>query len=296
MNTLPTFLYNQLLNQYGEEITNKIIDGYTQNRYTTIRINTLKTSVSKVKETLLNLGYEIDEVPWYEKALIIKNKCENDIKKLDIYEDGQIYLQSLSSMLPVMILNPKESESILDMAAAPGSKTTQIGIETNDKALITACEKDKIRFERLKYNVQKQGINHITFLNEDASGLDDFYSFDKILLDTPCTGSGTINLNGIVRFTEEYLKKLVSIQEKLLKKAIKLLEPNSEMIYSTCSILKEENENNLMKILNENIEIVPIDEKLFQGVPLLPTSIKGTISVMPNAVYEGFFIAKLRKK
>ena len=296
MNTLPTFLYNQLLSQYGEEITNKIIDGYTQNRYTTIRINTLKTSVSKVKETLLNLGYEIDEVPWYEKALIIKNKCENDIKKLDIYEDGQIYLQSLSSMLPVMILNPKDGESILDMAAAPGSKTTQIGIETNDKALITACEKDKIRFERLKYNVQKQGINRITFLNEDASGLDDFYSFDKILLDTPCTGSGTINLNGPVRFTEEYLKKLVSIQEKLLKKAIKLLKPNSEMIYSTCSILKEENENNLMKILNENIEIVPIDENLFQKVPLLPTSIKGTISVMPNTVYEGFFIAKLRKK
>lgn len=296
MNTLPTFLYNKLLSQYGEEITNKIIDGYTQSRYTTIRINTLKTSVSKVKETLLNLGYEIDEVPWYEKALIIKNKCENDIKKLDIYEDGHIYLQSLSSMLPVMILSPKDGESILDMAAAPGSKTTQIGIETNDKALITACEKDKIRFERLKYNVQKQGINRITFLNEDASSLDDFYSFDKILLDTPCTGSGTINLNGTVRFTEEYLKKLVSIQEKLLKKAIKLLKPNSEMIYSTCSILKEENENNLMKILNENIEIVPIDENLFQKVPLLPTSIKGTISVMPNTVYEGFFIAKLRKK
>lgn len=296
MNTLPTFLYNKLLNQYGEEITNKIINGYAQNRYTTIRVNTLKTSVSKVKETLLNLGYEIDEVPWYEKALIIKNKCENDIKKLDIYEDGQIYMQSLSSMLPVIILNPKENESILDMASAPGSKTTQIGIETNDKALITACEKDKIRFERLKYNVQKQGIKHITFLNEDASNLDDFYSFDEILLDTPCTGSGTINLNQNIKFTEEYLKKLVSIQEKLLRKAIKLLKPNSEMVYSTCSILKEENENNLKKILNENIEIVPIDEQLFKSIPLLPTSIKGTINVMPNNIYEGFFIAKIRKK
>lgn len=296
MNTLPTFLYNKLLNQYGEEITNKIINGYAQNRYTTIRVNTLKTSVSKVKETLLNLGYEIDEVSWYEKALIIKNKCENDIKKLDIYEDGQIYMQSLSSMLPVIILNPKENESILDMASAPGSKTTQIGIETNDKALITACEKDKIRFERLKYNVQKHGIKHITFLNEDASNLDDFYSFNKILLDTPCTGSGTINLNQNIKFTEEYLKKLVSIQEKLLRKAIKLLKPNSEMVYSTCSILKEENENNLKKILNENIEIVPIDEQLFKGIPLLPSEIKGTINVMPNNIYEGFFIAKIRKK
>lgn len=293
---LPTFLYNLLLNQYGQKVTDEIIDGYSRRRYTSLRVNTLKTTTNEIKNILIKNGYELEEVKWYKDAFFIKNKTEMDITKLDIYKEGKIYLQSLSSMLPVIILNPKENESILDMASAPGSKTTQIGIMTNDKALITACEKDKIRFERLKYNVQKQGIKRITFLNEDASTLDDFYSFDKILLDTPCTGTGTINLNQNIKFTEEYLKKLVNIQEKLLKKAIKLLKPNSEMVYSTCSILKEENENNLKKILNENVEIVPIDEQLFQGIPLLPTEIKGTISVMPNNIYEGFFIAKIRKK
>lgn len=293
---LPTFLYNLLLNQYGQKVTDEIIDGYSRRRYTSLRVNTLKTTTNEIKNILIKNGYELEEVKWYKDAFFIKNKTEMDITKLDIYKEGKIYLQSLSSMLPVIILNPKENESILDMASAPGSKTTQIGIMTNDKALITACEKDKIRFERLKYNVQKQGIKRITFLNEDASTLDDFYSFDKILLDTPCTGSGTITLNQNIKFTEEYLKKLVNIQEKLLKKAIKLLKPNSEMVYSTCSILKEENENNLKKILNENVEIVPIDEQLFQGIPLLPTEIKGTISVMPNNIYEGFFIAKIRKK
>lgn len=293
---LPEFLYQKLLKQYGDKLTDQIIKGYLYNRYMTIRINTIKTDIKKVRELLESLEYEIDVVPWYNDALIIKNKGEDDIKQLDIYKNGEIYLQSLSSMLPALILNPKENESLLDMAAAPGSKTTQIACLTNNKALITACEKNKIRLERLKYNLKMQGSTRVTTLNEDASKLDDFFSFDKILLDSPCTGSGTINLNKKVIFTEKYLNNLVQTQKKLLQKAIKLLKKGHEMVYSTCSILIDENENILKDFLNKDIEIVSIDLNLFNNLPLLPTSIRGTLCICPNELYEGFFVAKIKKK
>lgn len=299
MNELPMFLYDKLINQYGIGLTEKIINGYKQNRYTTIRINRLKTNIDEVKKILNNNSIKYEGVSWYEDALIIR-EGEELIRNLDLYNDGFIYLQSLSSMLPVVILNPMEGESILDMAAAPGGKTTQIASHTLDKSLITACEKNKIRADRLKYNISKQGVKKVTILNQDASNLDDFFSFDKILLDSPCSGSGTISLydNKLSKyFTEDLVKYSIKSQTTLLNKAIKLLKSGHEMVYSTCSILKEENENVVNKFLEESkVEVIPIDEEFFEGLPLLPTTIDGSICVAPNELYEGFFVIKLRKK
>jgi len=297
---IPKFLYDKLLKQYGEEITNKIIDGYSKKREVTLRVNKLKSNIEQVKEIFINKGYNVKDVSWYKDALIIENITENDIRQLDIYNNGEIYLQSLSSMMPVVILEPKEEENILDMAAAPGGKTTQIAAETMDKAFITACEKNKIRAERLNYNIEKQGARRITILKQDARELDSFFSFDKILLDAPCSGSGTLNLaNEKLEevFTEELVQRSVKTQFEMLKKAIAVLKPGHEMIYSTCSILKEENEENLLKILKSGkIEIVLINtEEIFKDVPLLPVNIDGTVSVCPNELYEGFFIAKIKR-
>ena len=97
-------------------------------------------------------------------------------------------------------------------------------------------------------------------------------------------------------FTEELVKKSVKTQSQLLDKAVKILKKGHEMVYSTCSILQEENENNIERILKYNqLEIVPIDESKFEGIPLLPSKIKGTICVCPDEWYEGFYIAKIRK-
>ena len=260
-----------------------------------------ENTVNNVKSIFSNLGYTVREVEWYENALIIDGINESEIRKLDIYNNGEIYLQSLSSMIPVMILNPKQDENILDMAAAPGGKTTQIATETQDKALITACEKNKIRAERLKYNIDKQGLKRITVLTQDSRCLDDYFSFDRILLDSPCSGSGTINLydyNLEKTFTQDLVSRSVKFQLELLKKALTVLKPGHEMVYSTCSILKDENEDVLSKLLkNKSLELVPIDiDKCgFSNIPLLPTSIDGTLCVCPSDLYEGFFIAKIKR-
>ncbi len=299
-NKVPDFLYNMLIEQYGEEVSNKIIDGFGQNRKLTLRINKLKTTVENVKKILTNLKIKFSEVSWSEDALIIEGTTKQEILELEIYINGEIYLQSLSSMIPALILNPEANENILDMAAAPGGKTTQMSAISNNLALITACEKNKIRAERLKYNIHKQGANRVNVLVEDSRKLDDNFSFDKILLDAPCSGSGTINifdekLNKY--FTKELVDRSIKTQKELLQKAIKVLKKGGEMVYSTCSILKQENEENIEKFLKNNqLEIVPIDIELLKDIPLLPSKIEGVITVCPNELYEGFFVAKLRKK
>lgn len=298
-NTIPEFLYKKLTSQYGEEKTKEILDGYSKKRLVTLRVNTIKTTVQEIKNTLESENIEYKTVEWSKEALIIENANENDIRKLNIYTNGEIYLQSLSSMIPPIMLEVQKNENILDMTAAPGGKTTQIAALSDNGALITACEKNKIRCDKLKYNIEKQGAGKVNVMNVDARKLDDFFSFDKILLDAPCSGSGTIYLNDgklLNTFTEELLKRSIKTQIELLQKAIKLLKPGKELIYSTCSILKEENENNIQKILSRgNIELVPIELEKLEGIPLLPVCIEGTVCVKPTELYEGFFVAKIRK-
>lgn len=298
-NNIPEFLQEILINEYGEDITNQIIYGYSANRPTTFRVNTSKVDASYIKNKLKELGINFKEASWNETAFIVEGVRENAIKELDIYKNGEIYLQSLSSMIPPIVVAPKEGENILDMAAAPGGKTTQMANLSNNKAMVTACEKNKIRAERLKYNLEKQGASRVTVMLKDARRLDDFFSFDKILLDAPCSGSGTINLNetSIEKFfTRELVDRSIKTQKELLKKAVKILKINGELIYSTCSILKEENEKAVEEILDlGNLEIVPIDEGYFKDIPLLPVNVRGAICVCPTDLYEGFFVAKLKK-
>ena len=292
-NQIPEFVKQLFTNQYGEEITNKIIEGYSKRRVVTLRVNTIKTDKQNVKKKLQEVGIEIEDISWYEDGLIIKNVREEEIRKLDIYENGEIYLQSLSSMLPPIILEPKVGENILDMAAAPGGKTTQIAAIAQNKAFITACEKNKIRADRLKYNLQKQGVGCVNVMLEDARKLSDFFSFDKILLDAPCSGSGTMSVFDKT-FSKELIERSSKTQEELLIKALKILKTGGEMVYSTCSILEQENEKILQKVLKKyGGEIVPIEP--IKEIPLLPTSIDGVMCVCPTEFYEGFFVAKIKK-
>lgn len=298
-NKLPDFLINKLINQYGEETYKKILKGYIEKRVVTLRVNTLKTTVDKVCKELTQNNIEFERVSWSDTALVITNSTEEDLKKLNIYENGEIYLQSLSSMLPPVIMELKENTDILDMTAAPGGKTTQMAALTNNNANITACEMNNIRIEKLKYNIGKQGVTSVIILQADSRNLSDYFAFDQILLDAPCSGSGTIDFNNertYKNFTEKLVEKSTKSQIALLIKALKILKSGHEMIYSTCSILQDENENILDKALKGfNAEIVPIEIKGIEDIPTLPTKVKGTLCVCPNKYYEGFFVAKIRK-
>ncbi len=292
------FLKNTLETQYAKTQVNSILEGLTKSRKTTIRVNTIKTSMTEIKEIFEKEEISFKEVPWNDFALIIENADESRIRKLQIYNNGEIYMQSLSSMIPPIVLNPQANESILDMAAAPGGKTTEMACLSNNQAMITACEKNKIRCDKLKYNLEKQGANRVTIMQEDARKLSDFFKFDKILLDAPCSGSGTINItdsNLEKYFSKELYIRAIKTQKELLEKAAKIVKIGGEIVYSTCSILKDENEKIVQNILNKNnFEIVPINMNITE-IPILPTTIEGTLCVCPTKIYEGFYVAKIKK-
>ena len=293
------YLMEMLEKQYDKQDIDRILDGYKSKRIVSLRINTIKADIEDVKQKLRDYGVDFEIVSWSNCALIIKNKSEADLQELDIYENGEIYLQNLSSMLPPIVLQPRESEDILDMAAAPGGKTTQIAALTLNNANITACEMNSIRAERLKYNIDKQGASSVYIMKKDSRNIDDFFSFDRILLDAPCSGSGTLDLSNdktFQYFTPKLVEKSSKTQLALLRKAIKILKPVKELVYSTCSILAQENENIVNQILKEsNVELVPIDFDGMSELPVLPTKLLGTLCVCPNELYEGFFVAKIRK-
>lgn len=184
---LPSFLISILKEQYGEELTNKILEGYNVKRKVTFRVNTLKTTFEEVEKVLKENDIEFEKSIISKDVFIINNVDESEIQKLSLYENGEIYLQSLSSMLPPIILKPKENTDILDMCAAPGGKTTELAALTNNNAHITACEMNKIRCDRLKYNIEKQGATSVYVMQEDARKINEYFSFDQILLDAPCS-------------------------------------------------------------------------------------------------------------
>ena len=296
---VPAYLAQLLRAQYGEETAERIAQGYAAQRAVTLRANPLKTDAQTVRERLAALGIETSPVPWYADAMIVRGAREDALTGLDLYERGEIYLQSLSSMIPPLLLGAKPGENVLDMAAAPGGKTTQIAALTGNQAMVTACEMNKIRAERLRYNVQRQGATRVTVMNIDSRNLDDLFSFDRILLDAPCSGSGTVQMGSLRskgQFSREFLSRTTKQQEALLGKALRLLRPGCEMIYSTCSVLAQENEEIVSRVLRKTgAQVVPLELAAFESVPRLPVSIPGTLCVAPDELHEGFFVAKIRR-
>ena len=279
--------YQELINKYYPNIN--ILDGLVPKK-TTFRVNNLKSDVEEIEAILNSNNIKYNKVDFFQDAFILENDI--DIRELDIYKEGKIYVQSLSSMLPPLYFDYKEKDSIIDMAAAPGGKTSEIASITNDTVLITAVEKNKLRGEKLIYNLDKQGLKHYSIIFEDATKLNEFMKFNKVLLDAPCSGSGTITKDQLESVTEDLVTRSSNIQKELLNKAINLVNVGDEIIYSTCSIFKVENEEVINKYIQEGrVEVVPITTT----IDTLPSIIEGVLTIKPSELYEGFFVSKLKK-
>ncbi len=295
-----TLLKSLLINDYGENLARHIFENIKEKRVVSFRVNRLKISKDDVKRILSDHQIHVRDVLWYEDAMILIDGDERVLEQLEIYQNGGIYLQSLSSMIPPLILNPKPKTDILDMAAAPGGKTTQIASLTHNQAFITACEAQPIRADKLKYNLEKQGTKNVQLIIHDARKLDDFFRFDQILLDAPCSGSGTILINderSYQYFSEKLIEKSHETQVALLDKALRLLKSGQTMVYSTCSILRKENEDVIRKMMKKHtIELLPIEGLKSDDMMTLPSTLDHVMLIAPSSHYEGFFIAKIKKK
>jgi len=266
-----------------------------------IRVNTLKISVNKLKKRLLKL--KLKQIPWCKEGFWVN--VTKDLGNLIEHTLGYFYVQEAASMIPAIVLNPKKTDLILDMCAAPGSKTTHLANLMNNSGLIVANDSNFKRIKALAINLQRCGICNTIISLMDASNIKNL-KFDKILLDAPCSGTGTIrkSLGTIQIWNENKIKKFANVQKKLILNAYDNLKGNGTLVYSTCSLEPEENEevvDFLLKNRKCKLEDIKIDIK--KSKPILKFNnkkyspeIKKCLRLWPqNNDTEGFFVVKIKK-
>jgi NOL1/NOP2/sun family putative RNA methylase len=224
---------------------------------------------------------------------------------------GYYYIQEIASMLPPLALNPKEGERVLDLCASPGSKTTQIAARMNNTGLIIANEVKFGRIKILSANTERCGVMNMLITKRDGIALckrfkEENFLFDKILLDAPCSGEGTIRSapKGLEMWNIKTIENLSKLQKSLIASAIEILKPNGELVYSTCTHAPEENEEVIdfaLKNFNVKIEKISLPIKCREGVTnwgnkSYSSKVKESCRIYPqDADTEGFFIAKIKK-
>lgn len=291
----------------SENDTNTIIQWWSQPRWiVTFRINHLMSTHEEIQKSLQwsNIPYSLWDIS--EDAYIIEKEHEYALRWLDIYTSGKIYVQSLSSMIPVLCMDLSENQKILDMTASPGSKTTQIASILRWKCSIVALEKFGIRFEKLSHTIQLQWAkNCVETLKMDALDIVSHYSedekknqwkelFDRILIDAPCSSDGRIDLKNEKTFMWFSREKSIAkslLQYEMLEQARKLLKTDWLIVYSTCAISRKENEDVIQKFLSKHsdFDLIP------SPVPSEYTLEKNMNRWYPQSTMEGFFVAILKK-
>ncbi|MBU5455587.1 RsmB/NOP family class I SAM-dependent RNA methyltransferase [Caproiciproducens sp. MSJ-32] len=307
---LPNEFIEILENIYSNGQLDKIYSSFIKGRYTSFRVNTLKGNVSVIVNELNRNKIKAVNCSFIKNAFIAKGTKESTLRNLEIYKQGKIYVQNISSMLPPLFLDLKENLTILDMCAAPGGKSLYIADLLNNKATILANDINEVRRKRLEYNIEKQGASSVIVLGTDGRTIGKRLNnyFDRILLDAPCSGEGIITLKKNKKFLSWNKKKILSltkIQKKLLDSAYKALKPGGIIVYSTCTLNPYENEEVIDYILNKykDLKLEEIDLELKNSIKGLTkykekvynNELNKTMRIIPNEYMEGFFIAKLIK-
>ena len=261
-----------------------------------IRVNTLKISVNELKNRLEEKMIKLEQVPWCKEGFYINTKGIK-LGNLEEHRLGYIFIQKSVSMIPALALEPNQVDVLLDMCAAPGAKTTQLAAMMNNEGMIMANESDSKRVNILSKNLYRCGIMNVIINNQSGDRIKTNFSFDKILLDAPCSGSGLIKGNTkrtyhtLKVWNENTVRRLAKLQKKLILNAFNLLKDNGTLVYSTCSLEPEEDEDVINFLLeresNAKLEKINLDTR---------SEYKEFIKIWPQYYNtEGFFVAKIKK-
>ncbi len=269
-----------------------------------IRVNTIKTTVNKIINDLDSLN--LRNIPWCKEGFWVESE-KRDLGNLKEHKLGYIVGQEAASMIPSFVLNPGKNDVVLDMSASPGAKTTHLAQIMKNKGIIIANEKNYGRIIALTSNLKRCGVLNTVVTLMDGREIE--HKFDKILLDAPCSSSGTIR--GLTKSSEfiarswnlERVKSTAGLQKKLILNAYNLLNKNGVLVYSICSLEPEEGEEVIQFLLdNTDAKIEKIDLKIKSGVNLefngkkYSDEIEKCIKLWPQYHdTEGFFIAKIKK-
>ena len=286
--SLPIWLVNEMIAWFGITETKKISIAYNKKPKIYLRVNTLKTTMKECLEIFKKNNIDVGLINKLDNGLVLKSK-PRAIRKLPGYFEGKWLIQDRSSQWVAPLLSPIKGDKILDACAAPGTKTTHLAQLIKDEGEILAIDRSDIRLKLLKENLERLNIKSVKSLKIDATKLIEIKPeyinyFDKILIDAPCSGLGTLARNPDARWkiTKKSIDQLIIIQEKLLENIVPLLNKNGLLVYSTCTICPNENNLLIEKFLKNNSKLELVFEK----------------QILPNNDYsgDGFYAAIISYK
>ena len=283
----PKFYVEDILSRYSYEFTEELLKANNEKPPFTIRVNTLKISKNDLIKLLEKKEYKIKECNLAKDGLVILNP--NNIFNTLEFKKGYFYVQDEASIYVSEVLNPKKNSKVLDLCSAPGGKSTHMAMLMDNTGSIISCDVTDNKLALIRQNIKRLGVENIQTKKSDATGHRKEFdnTFDYVLVDAPCSGLGLYRRKPEIKWnrTEKDILELCEIQKNILRNASMYLKNGSELVYSTCTTTKEENEDIIEEFLkeNKNFEIVEVDGNK-------------TIRLFPNVNdTDGFCITKLRK-
>ena len=292
--SFPQWLLDIWVKEYGFQATEQLCSYFNQPAATWIRVNTLKASVADVIHALEGQNAEFFQHPQLPEAIRVASL--QPVKNSGLIAHGKVTVQDLSSMLPAVVLQPKNNAKILDMCAAPGGKTTHLSAIMENSGEIVACDLHPHRVGLIEENVKRLGVQNVRCLSGESQDLPASFhaAFDAILLDAPCSGLGVLNRRADLRWRirRSNLPEIEALQRDLLEAATRYLAPGGILVYSTCTLNKKENEEQIAQFLERHPDFSPVPFDC-----LGETCASGMKTIYPYIDHsDGFFIAKLKRK
>ena len=291
---MPTWLIRRWQKAFGVEKANAVFQAFQEIRPTDIRVNPLKISKETLIKELSDIGCEPSAIPGCESGLTLQDA--GPFFRGRFLADGKAYVQNRASMLPAEILAPQAGEAILDMCAAPGSKTTQMATMMGNQGRVVCWDLYPHKMKLIAENAKRLGLTSIYPAVHDATKIEgkDVAAFDRVLLDAPCSGLGVIGRKIEIRWRrkEKDLAAFPPLQKNLLDAAAQAVRPGGILVYSTCTLERAENEEQITAFLSRHsdFELTPFAAGEKEAA-------EGMLTLWPDTDgCDGFFVAKLRRK
>lgn len=309
--SLPQEFRDRLKLVLPEDCFNACWESFHQQPVTVFRVNTLKTRPASLLAEIRDAGISCTPMSGLPLAYRVLPDQRRDLTGTAAFADGRLYVQNPSSMLAPLVLQPDPEDRVLDLAAAPGSKTLQLAALMEDRGWISAVESVRSRYFRMRRNLQRSGAGSVrTYLRDGASVWRLCPErFDRVLLDAPCSSEGTFNSanrKSYAYWSLRKIKQMVRKQRRLVYSAVNSLKPGGVLVYATCTFAPEENEGIIDWMLGrfgDSLAVepfeVPVGEvrmglRVWQGRPL-NEAVTGARRILPDGVMEGFFLCRIRK-
>lgn len=292
---LPAWYVKKIRELIGEDEASKLFESFLKTPKISVRVNTLKTTVDEVLKELKEEGIKDLEVSQVVPT-VVKFRGPYNFDRSSLVREGKIVIQDESAALAAMLLDPKPGHVVVDLTAAPGGKTEFLGELMKNEGVIYAFDVDPIRIKRMQRLLEKTGITIVKIYERDGREAPNIIGkdvADRVLVDPPCSSDGTLMKNHDLRWrlVEDEVPKLAQLQYELLLAGLKILKPGGYLLYSTCSLLKEENEDVISRVIKKKrVKVVPIKGPYEEGF------ITGTMRAWPHKHgTTGFFYALLTK-